>query len=144
MTTVLLVDDQLELLAVHATYLQQHGYRVLTADDGDRALAAARRGAPDIIVLDHSLPGRTGVEVAHELHSDPATAAIPIVMLTAHAYGAVGRKARAAGCVGFLAKPCNPSRVLHEILRHTGAPDSGGGVTRPTSVPPSRRSAGAD
>lgn len=121
MTTVLLVDDQFELLAVHATYLQQRGYRVLTADDGERALVAARRDAPDIIVLDHSLPGRTGVEVARELHTDPTTAAIPIVMLTAHAYGAVGRKARAAGCVGFLAKPCNPSRVLHEIMRHTGA-----------------------
>jgi CheY-like chemotaxis protein len=121
MTTVLLVDDQFELLAVHATYLQQRGYRVLTAGDGDHALDSARRDVPDIIVLDHSLPGLTGVEVARELHTDPATAGIPIVMLTAHAYGAVGRKALAAGCVGFLAKPCNPSRVLQEIMRHTGA-----------------------
>jgi two-component system, cell cycle response regulator DivK len=119
MTTVLLVDDQFELRAIHGTYLQEHGYRVLTAGDGNRALETARRSVPDVIVLDHSLPGRTGVEVARELSADPRTARIPIVMMTAHTYGAVGQKARAAGCVAFLAKPCNPSRVLQEIVRHT-------------------------
>jgi two-component system, cell cycle response regulator DivK len=119
MTTVLLVDDQFELRAIHGTYLQEHGYRVLTAGDGNRALETARRNVPDVIVLDHSLPGRTGVEVARELRADPRTARIPIVMMTAHTYGAVGQKARAAGCVAFLAKPCNPSRVMQEIMRHT-------------------------
>jgi two-component system, cell cycle response regulator DivK len=122
MTTVLLVDDQFELLAVHGTYLREHGYRVLTAADGNDALRSARANVPDIIVLDHSLPGCTGVEVARELRQDPATAGIPIVMMTAHAYGAVGRKARAAGCVAFLAKPCRPSRVHQEIVRHVSAP----------------------
>jgi CheY-like chemotaxis protein len=120
MTTVLLVDDQFELRAIHSTYLKEHGYRVLTAGDGTGALRTARADVPDIIVLDHSLPDQTGIDVAHELRRDPVTARIPIVMLTAHAYGAVGRKARAAGCVGFLAKPCTPSRVLQEIARHTG------------------------
>jgi CheY-like chemotaxis protein len=120
MTTVLLVDDQVELRSIHATYLTQHGYRVLTADDGESALATARTRLPDIIVLDHSLPRRTGVEVARELKADRVTAAIPIVMLTAHSYGAVGRKAVAAGCVGFLSKPCLPRRVLLEVMRLTG------------------------
>jgi two-component system cell cycle response regulator DivK len=120
MTTVLLVEDQFELRAIHGTYLSCHGLRVLTADDGEEALSVAYSEHPDVIVLDHSLPGRTGVEVARELREDAATSTIPIIMLTAHAYGAVGRKARAAGCVAFLAKPCTPSRVLEEIRKHTG------------------------
>jgi two-component system, cell cycle response regulator DivK len=119
MTTVLLVDDQFELRAIHGTYLQEHGYRVVTAGDGHRALERARADAPDVIVLDHSLPGRTGIEVARELSGDPRTARIPIVMMTAHSYGAVGQKARAAGCVAFLSKPCSPSRVLQEVVRQT-------------------------
>jgi two-component system, cell cycle response regulator DivK len=125
-TTVLIVDDQFELRAIHGAYLERHGYRVLTAVDGDTALDTVRAQLPDLILLDHSLPGRTGVEVARELKSDPATAQIPIVMVTAHPYGAVGRKARAAGCAAFLAKPCMPRRVLEEVIRFTGpAPDGG-------------------
>ncbi|MGH7449006.1 MAG: response regulator [Longimicrobiales bacterium] len=120
MTTVLLVDDQLELRAIHGTYLREHGFHVLTAGDGESALIAARSQSPDIILLDHSLPRCTGLDVARELQQDPRTADIPIVMITAHTYGAVGQKARAAGCVGFLAKPCAPSRVLQEVLRLTG------------------------
>jgi two-component system, cell cycle response regulator DivK len=119
MTTVLLVDDQLELRAIHGTYLREHGFHVLTAGDGESALATARAESPDIILLDHSLPRRMGLDVARELHEDPSTADIPIVMVTAHAYGAVGQKARAAGCVAFLSKPCAPSRVLQEVLRFT-------------------------
>lgn len=119
MTTVLLVDDQFELRAIHGTYLREHGFQVLTAGDGDSALATARSQTPDIILLDHSLPRRTGLDVAKELRSDPRTADIPIVMITAHTYGAVGHKARAVGCVSFLAKPCPPSRVLQEVLRFT-------------------------
>ena len=119
MTTVLLVDDQLELRAIHGTYLREHGFQVLTAGDGDSALATARSHTPDIILLDHSLPRRTGLDVARELQLDPRTADIPIVMITAHTYGAVGQKARAAGCVGFLSKPCPPSRVLQEVRRFT-------------------------
>jgi two-component system, cell cycle response regulator DivK len=119
MTTVLFIEDQVELRAVFAAYLESHGYRVITADDGDAGLHAARTAHPDIIVLDHSLPYRTGVEVARALQADPAMAEIPIVMMTAHTYGAVGQKARAAGCVGFLAKPCSPSRLLQELERFT-------------------------
>jgi two-component system cell cycle response regulator DivK len=119
MTTVLLVEDQFELRAIHSTYLREHGFHVLTSGDGESALTTARSETPDIILLDHSLPRRMGIDVARELHEDPRTAGIPIVMVTAHAYGAVGQKARAAGCVAFLTKPCAPSRILQEVLRFT-------------------------
>ena len=117
MTTVLLVDDQIEMRSIHGAYLQLHGIKVLTAGDGDGALEVAQRHVPDVIVLDHSLPRRTGVEIARVLRGTARTAKIPIIMMTAHSYGAVGKKAREAGCASFLAKPCPPSRVLQEIQR---------------------------
>jgi CheY-like chemotaxis protein len=119
MTTVLFVEDQFELRAVHAAYLQSHGYRVVTAADGETGLQLARSERPDIIVLDHALPQRMGVDVARAVHDDPSLAAIPIVMMTAVPYGAIGMKAMAAGCVGFLSKPCAPSRLLQEVRRFT-------------------------
>ncbi len=117
MTTVLFVEDQFELRAVHSAYLQSHGFQVVTAETGEAGLDLARSVHPDIIVLDHSLPGRSGVDVARTVHEDPAMATIPIVMMTAVPYGAIGQKARAAGCVSFLAKPCAPSRLLQEVRR---------------------------
>lgn len=121
MKTVLMVEDQWEFRAIQSAYLERHGYRVLTADDGDSALEAARSQQPDLILLDHSLPRRTGLEIARELKRDDVTAGIPIVMITAHTYGSVGRKAREVGCAGFLGKPCEPRRLLEEVERHAGA-----------------------
>lgn len=112
---VLLVDDRLEILALHSTYLHQHGYRVLTAGDGDTALDYARAHHPAVMVLDHSMPYRTGIEVARELKRDAATRDIPILLMTAHSYGAVGMAAKEAGCDRFLSKPVEPSRMLREV-----------------------------
>jgi two-component system cell cycle response regulator DivK len=122
MTTVLFVEDQFEMRAIHTAYLQYHGFRVITADDGESAIAIARSHHPDIIVLDHGLPSKTGIEVARELKLDRDMAGIPIIMMTAMPYGAIGMKARAAGCASFLAKPCPPSRLLEEVTRFIGAP----------------------
>jgi two-component system, cell cycle response regulator DivK len=121
MSTILLVDDQLQLLGIHRMYLETHGYRVLTAETGEGALEVVRRQRPDLILLDHSLPGRTGADIAAELKQDAALAMIPIVMMTAHTYGAVGKRARDAGCDGFLSKPCDPKRVLEEVRRYVAA-----------------------
>ncbi len=121
MRTILLVDDQLQLLGIHRLYLENHGYRVLTAESGESALEVVRRQLPDLILLDHSLPGRTGAEIAAELKGDAALRRIPIVMMTAHTYGAVGRRARDAGVDGFLSKPCDPHRVLQEVQRYLAA-----------------------
>jgi two-component system cell cycle response regulator DivK len=117
---VLLVDDRLELLALHGSYLHEHGYRVLTAQDGETGLDYARTQKPAVIVLDQSMPRRTGIEVARELKADPATAHIPILLMTAHSYGAVGAAAKEVGCDGFLSKPVAPSRMLREVAIHLG------------------------
>jgi two-component system, cell cycle response regulator DivK len=119
--TILIADDQQEMRAIHADYLTRHGYRVLSVSDGEEALRQARCSSPDIILLDHSMPGRRGIDVARELKADAATAHIPVLLMTAHAYGAVGRRAREAGCAAFLSKPCGPRRVLEEVRRHVPA-----------------------
>jgi two-component system, cell cycle response regulator DivK len=116
--TVLLVDDRPELLALHGACLHKHGFRVLVAEDGITGLEFARTHQPGVIVLDHSMPGRTGIDVARDLKRDPETAHIPVLLMTAHSYGAVGAAARAAGCDAFLPKPVEPSRLLREVIVH--------------------------
>lgn len=119
MRTILFVEDQFELRALHTAYLQSHGFRVVTAADGEAGLELARTIYPDLVILDHALPKRTGVEIAQCMHSDPELAGIPIVMMTAVPFGAIGKKAVAAGCRAFLAKPCQPSRLLEEVRKLT-------------------------
>lgn len=119
MSTILFVEDQFELRAVHTAYLQSHGFNVITAESGEAGLELARTAHPDVMVLDHSLPRRTGVEIANMMQDDPELSGIPIVMMTAVPFGAIGKKAMAAGCKAFLSKPCSPSRLLEEVKRFT-------------------------
>lgn len=80
---VLVVDDDPELRSMLEHRLVARGFHVIDAEDGDAALVRAVAEAPDVVVLDVMMPGRSGWEVARELKQDPATAAIPILMLTA-------------------------------------------------------------
>ena len=118
--TILIVEDQLEMRAIHAMYLHHHGYRVLAADNGDDGLKAARETGPDLILMDISVPGTDGIRATEQLKSDPETRHIPVVIITAHPYGSVGRRAVDAGCDGYLTKPCDPRRILQEVRRRLG------------------------
>jgi len=81
--TVLVVDDEKDLVDLIAYNLQRNGYHVLTATSGDSALEIASREIPKLILLDLMLPGMSGTEVARRLKADARTATIPIIMLTA-------------------------------------------------------------
>ena len=118
--TVLIVEDQLEVRAILSTYLQRHGYRVLTADDGEMGVRLAGDRQPDLILMDGGLPRMDGVQAVRCLKQDPATREIPVVLITAMSYGAVGRRAREAGCEGFLRKPIEMRRVLAEVRQRIG------------------------
>ena len=80
---ILVVDDDKEIARLMRTYLEQAGFRVLVAYDGESALHAIRRERPDLVLLDLMLPDRDGWEITRIVRSDPALADIPIVMLTA-------------------------------------------------------------
>jgi CheY-like chemotaxis protein len=122
--TVLIVEDQLEMRAINAMYLHHHGYRVLAADNGLDGLKAARERHPDLILMDVSVPGIDGIRATEVLKRDPDTGGIPVVIITAHPYGSVGRRAVDAGCDGYLTKPCDPRRILQEVQRRLGDPQA--------------------
>jgi len=81
--TILVVDDERDLVDLISYNLTRHGFGVLTALDGNDAIDVATRELPDLICLDLMMPGLDGIEVARRLKSDPRTNQIPIVMLTA-------------------------------------------------------------
>lgn len=119
--TVLMIEDQIEFLAVNKLYLERHGYRVLAAEDGEEGVRVARKHQPDLILMDFSIPRLDGIGATAALKRDPATREIPILLLTAHSYGSVARRALDAGCAGYIAKPCDPRRVLEEVQQRIGA-----------------------
>lgn len=120
--TVLLVEDNEDNRVVYATILQHHGYRVCEATNGQDAVRLAHEAHPDAILMDISIPIMDGWQATELLKQDPATAHIPIIALTAHALSADRDRARAVGCDGYLAKPCEPRRVLAEVARLIGSP----------------------
>ena len=114
---VLLVDDYADAREMYGFYLTRRGYRVEEAADGHEALAKALGLTPDIILMDLSLPGIDGWELARMLKKDPRTAAIPIVALTAHALNGEQERALGAGCDAFVTKPCLPQTLAAELER---------------------------
>jgi len=81
--SILVVDDDPEIVSMLSTRLTARGYKVSSAGDGHRALELAKRERPDIVLLDVMMPGKSGWEVARALKQDPITQSIKIVMVTA-------------------------------------------------------------
>jgi len=103
MKTVLLVEDNRILQLASQRVLTRAGYRVLTAEDGEKAVAIAHSDHPDIILLDMMLPKLSGPEVLSRLTQDPSTAHIPIVVLTGLSKKNEA-KLRKEGAVAFMEK----------------------------------------
>ena len=123
---VLLVDDYADAREMYAFYLARHGYRVEQAADGHEAWAKAQQVAPSVILLDLSLPGIDGWQLAQMLKQDARTAGIPIIALTAHALNGERARALASGCDAFVTKPCLPEALVAELQRvlQSAGPDS--------------------
>lgn len=81
--SILVVDDDPEIVAMLNTRLSKRGYRVSTASDGTKALELAKRERPDVVLLDVMMPGKSGWEVARALKQDPVTQTCKIVMVSA-------------------------------------------------------------
>ncbi|WP_225408431.1 response regulator [Stigmatella hybrida] len=80
MSTILLVDDEQDLLDLFMEVLEQMNHRVLTAHDGQEALSIARQKAPDLVVTDWMMPRMDGLELCHQLHADARLHDIPIIL----------------------------------------------------------------
>jgi two-component system cell cycle response regulator len=113
--TVLIADDNPQILELLEAYLDPLGVRVVLAADGEAALEAVQREKPDLVLLDIMMPKRSGFEVCRRLKSDEAYRSIPILMVTAlNEMGDVER-ARDCGADDFLSKPVNKMELLSRV-----------------------------
>lgn len=110
--TVLIADDDAALAQAIAATLDLEGLKTVVAYDGTQTLALARTLRPDLILLDIMMPGRSGIEVCATLKTDPATASIPIIFVTAKAGKSDKMVGLAAGADGYLTKPFSPTELL--------------------------------
>jgi CheY-like chemotaxis protein len=108
---VLIAVDSPEARALYGEYLEFCGFRVVTAADGEQAVAVARAEGPAVILMDLEMPKVDGWEAIRQLRADPRTLEIPIVALTPEAFGEAPDRARAVGANLCLTKPCLPSQV---------------------------------
>jgi len=114
-TRILLVEDNEMNRDMLSRRLQRRGFEVLLAADGAEGIDKARSERPDLILMDMSLPVKDGYEASRELKDDPATSAIPIIALTAHAMVGDREKCLAAGCDDYDSKPVDLPRLLSKI-----------------------------
>ncbi len=105
MARILVIEDNAAAIKLTTLVLQNAGHTVLCAVDAETGLMLARADLPDLILMDMLLPGMTGLAATALLKSDPATAAIPIIALTAMLMRDDEKKARVAGCDAYIAKP---------------------------------------
>ena len=125
MAKVLLVEDSEESRDGLARHLRRKGHEVLLAVDGRQGVEVARAEAPDLILMDMSLPVLDGWEATRQLKADPGTRGIPVIALTAHAMSGDREKALEAGCDDYDTKPVEFARLLakmESLLARKAAP----------------------
>ena len=112
---VLIVEDNPRNLKLVRDVLEYAGFVVLSADEGEAGIELARARRPDLILMDVHLPGIDGVEALARLRADGATAAIPVVALTAYAMKEDRARFEAAGFDGYLEKPVNVRELPGQV-----------------------------
>ena len=125
MPKILIVEDDHDIAALIAHYLEKAGYARDIVGDGGRALAAAREAPPDLVILDLMLPGLNGLEVCRALRADNRTAALPIVMLTARGEESERILGLDSGADDYVVKPFSPNELMARVralLRRTAPP----------------------
>ncbi len=114
---VLIVDDEPLIVATLRFHLEQAGFDCLEADDGLKAIKAAREGAPDLVLLDVMLPKINGFKVCRLLKADSAFKGVPVVMLTARGQERDRANGREAGADAYVVKPFDPGELIGLIGR---------------------------
>lgn len=114
-TTVLLADNEANLLTSLEYLLQRHGFAVIVSRNGDDALGQIAREKPDLVVADVMLSGQSGFEICRQLRAQNSSAGTPIVLLSARARATDHAKAQALGADALIVKPFKISTLLDQI-----------------------------
>jgi two-component system phosphate regulon response regulator PhoB len=113
--SILIVEDEEDILEVIQYNLAREGYRVTGVRDGEKGLARARKDSPDLVLLDLMLPGLDGLTVCRRLKEDPVTRAIPIVMVTAKGEESDIVLGLGLGADDYVAKPFSPRELVARV-----------------------------
>ncbi|MCI0329760.1 MAG: response regulator [candidate division Zixibacteria bacterium] len=117
MSKVLVADDSATIRGVAESLLRHNGYEVISTSDGGKALAMAKSQHPDLIFLDHAMPGKDGLSVCRELKADPALKNIPVIMLLSSSEARDAEKFLGAGASDYLQKPFVPKDFIEKAQR---------------------------
>jgi DNA-binding response OmpR family regulator len=134
---ILIADDDEDILELVRVRLSRSGYETLLARDGVEALALARERRPDLALLDISMPNMSGYDVAAALKADPATEAIPVILLTARAQPSDVAKGFEVGADDYITKPFSPQELHSRIA--AALDDSAAAAARPMTLRPAAR-----
>jgi CheY-like chemotaxis protein len=126
--TILIVDDEPDVVAYFSGILERAGFNVVAAANGREALEAVRERRPDFISLDLVMPEKSGIRFLYELRKNRDWAKIPIMIVTAHARDDLGRSdfeeafsgKTMVGPLTYLEKPVKPERFLHNVMKILG------------------------
>jgi DNA-binding response OmpR family regulator len=122
---VLVVEDDADIAALIAHFLERSGFTSEIVADGGRALIRAKESAPDLLILDLMLPGLNGLEVCRALRADETTATLPIIMLTARGEESERIFGLDVGADDYIVKPFSPSELMARVralLRRSAPP----------------------
>lgn len=119
---IVVADDEADIRRLIVFTLKRRGYAVLEASAGDDALVMIRAERPDLAVLDVMMPGLSGLEVAAALATEPATATIPIVMLSAKGQAAEVQAGLASGARAYLVKPFSTQELAERVAEFLASP----------------------
>ena len=125
MKTILIADDEPNIVISLEYLLQREGYRVRVARDGLEALDTLRAAPPDLVLLDVMLPGVSGFEVCQKIRENPAWNGIRVLMLTAKGRDVEMSKGMALGADAYITKPFSTKELLAQIHRQLEAPQGG-------------------
>jgi DNA-binding response OmpR family regulator len=113
--TILVADDESHILNVVSLKLRNAGFRVITASDGQEALDMAQIEHPDLLITDYHMPLLSGIELCKRLRTDPNTASVRMIMLTARGYNLESQDTAESGIRRMLSKPFSPRELLATV-----------------------------
>lgn len=118
MGIILVVDDEPVTQLMLGLMLQRHDYTVITADDGQAAMARLAKEKVDLAIIDVNMPKMDGLTMLQRLRADKRYENLPVIMFTAHGQDRIRQEATQKGASGFLTKPASSSEVASAVAQH--------------------------